>query len=63
MQSCQGLVRVRAEPNLEHQNKLLEEACLYSASVLPSSVNFLSTLYMNITFPASVIEMCSYIFS
>lgn len=23
MLSCQGLVRARAEPNLEHQNKLL----------------------------------------
>lgn len=45
MQSCQGLLRVRAELNLEHQNKLLEEACLYSSSVLPSTVIFFCSLY------------------
>lgn len=63
MQSCQGLVRVRAEPNVEQQHKLVEEACLYSTSVLLSSVNFFSVLCMKATFPISVIEVCFYMFS
>lgn len=63
VQSRTELVRARAEPDLEHLNQLLEEACLYRASVLPSSINFFSVLYWNATFPTSVIKMCSCMFS